>query len=216
MSDYNMLDYNNPCKYKNAKDLSNKEGIREYFRHARHALSEADYHTLSQKICEQILAILTTPTNIHLFLPIERLREVNLMPLLPKLWERGDKLYVPRVTADNTLEHIRLLPDTDIALNKRGIPEPPPQYPAILESEINNIDIVLTPLLACDKRGYRVGYGGGFYDAFFHDYPHLRKIGVGFFKPLDTIQDIYKKDIALDSYISPSNFIRFDAKTVLK
>ncbi|WP_239125077.1 5-formyltetrahydrofolate cyclo-ligase [Leptolyngbya sp. CCY15150] len=42
-----------------------------------------------------------------------------------------------------------------------GIPEPRSQRP-ILDPQ--GVDLMLIPAVACDRRGYRLGYGGGFYD----------------------------------------------------
>lgn len=42
-----------------------------------------------------------------------------------------------------------------------GIVEPHPEAPLLKPSEV---DLVLVPAIACDVRGYRLGYGGGFYD----------------------------------------------------
>ncbi len=44
-----------------------------------------------------------------------------------------------------------------------GILEPIPTLPKI---DLTCVDVILVPAIACDYRGYRLGYGGGFYDRF--------------------------------------------------
>lgn len=177
----------------------------------RKGLTNELIKSYSQSIGEQLLSLLPAkPIHIHLFLPMAKNREVDLRGLLPVLWERGDTVYVPRVTIDQKLEHVQLTPGTIIEKNLWGIPEPAKHHLPATKEEIKAIEIVLTPLLVCDQQGFRVGYGGGFYDQFFQDYPHVQKIGVGFFEPITEILDIYEGDIPLDLYISPSRITRFN------
>lgn len=41
-----------------------------------------------------------------------------------------------------------------------------------------NYDMILVPGLAYDADGYRIGYGGGYYDSFMIQHPNTIKIGV--------------------------------------
>lgn len=192
-----------------------KAELRDYFSNARRALSDDQYRQYSQEICRQLLSYLIdlkseqpSAIHLHLFLPIEAQREVDLRPLLPHLWQYNIRVAVPRVK-QGALEHIPLTAETKLKTSRWGIPEPTEDYNPLTEEEINSITTVITPLLTCDIKGHRVGYGGGFYDQFFKTYPHLIKIGVGFFPPIEKILDSYPGDIPLNYYLYPKELIRF-------
>jgi 5-formyltetrahydrofolate cyclo-ligase len=71
-------------------------------------------------------------------------------------------------------------------------------------------DIVFVPLIAFDMKGYRVGYGKGFYDRFL---PGCRsdvaKIGFSFFEAVDEIEDIDEFDVPLNLCITPTCIYEF-------
>jgi 5-formyltetrahydrofolate cyclo-ligase len=60
-----------------------------------------------------------------------------------------------------------------------GIQEPLPTAPLLNASDI---DLILVPAVACDNRGYRLGYGGGFYDRLLNspEWSHIPTIGIIF------------------------------------
>jgi 5-formyltetrahydrofolate cyclo-ligase len=74
------------------------------------------------------------------------------------------------------------------------------------------LDAVLVPLLACDQRGHRVGYGGGFYDRFLAECrPGALFIGLSLLdaEPLAEIADVLPTDVPLHACITPGGVWNF-------
>ena len=90
--------------------------------------------------------------------------------------------------------------------NAFGIAEP--KEGIILPPE--EIDLIFVPLLVCDKQGYRVGFGKGFYDRYL---PKCRdnvlKTGFSYFAPIDKIDDTNPFDVPLDICITPEEVYEF-------
>jgi 5-formyltetrahydrofolate cyclo-ligase len=79
-----------------------------------------------------------------------------------------------------------------------------------LQFPVSQIDLVLIPLLCFDKKGYRVGYGKGYYDRFLADCrPDVLKIGLSIFEPIEQIKDVDAYDIRLDFCITPNKIWQF-------
>ena len=85
--------------------------------------------------------------------------EIDPGPLMQRLHEEGYGLALPVMQGKGRpLLFRRFRPGDVLAETMWGIREPLPSAPEVFP------DVVLTPLLAFDNAGYRVGYGGGFYD----------------------------------------------------
>lgn len=93
--------------------------------------------------------------------------EVDLQPTIHGLWQRGQAVYLPVLHPFRTgyLVFARYQTDTRLCRNRLAILEPecaPTDWLAPWE-----LDVVLTPLVAFDSAGHRLGMGGGFYDRSF-------------------------------------------------
>jgi 5-formyltetrahydrofolate cyclo-ligase len=85
--------------------------------------------------------------------------EADPVLLLEALARAGAHVAFPRVTAKNAALEFHLVPDREILRPGRfGIREPLDHWPRVTP------DSLLVPLLAYDDQGYRLGYGGGYYD----------------------------------------------------
>ncbi|MEL7049820.1 MAG: 5-formyltetrahydrofolate cyclo-ligase [Pseudomonadota bacterium] len=87
--------------------------------------------------------------------------EIDPGPLMQALATSGHPLALPVIEApDQALFLAQWAPGDDMDEGAMGIPEPSRDA----ESVSVDVDCMLVPLLAVDRRGYRLGYGGGFYD----------------------------------------------------
>jgi len=90
---------------------------------------------------------------------IPYLSEIDTRPLLSALSKNGLTTCVPVVIENGTpLEFRTWVPGEPTVPGRWGIPVPPEG------SQVVDPDILLVPMLAYDASGYRLGYGGGFYD----------------------------------------------------
>ncbi|CAN1503913.1 COG0212 5-formyltetrahydrofolate cyclo-ligase [Rhabdaerophilaceae bacterium] len=92
---------------------------------------------------------------------------------LTALERRGFVLALPRVTPAGLVFH-RLEARQALVKGAFGVAEPPPHWPVVLPA------LVVTPLLAFDDAGYRLGYGRAFYDRVFKAHPEMARIGVAY------------------------------------
>lgn len=82
-----------------------------------------------------------------------------------------------------------------------GIPEPPLCASPYSFKEGRDALMIL-PGLAFDKKGGRLGYGGGFYDRFLESYPSLTKMGIGFaFQCIEEVP-VNTQDINMDVIVT--------------
>ncbi len=85
--------------------------------------------------------------------------EIDPRPLMRRLIERAHACLLPVVRTRREPLIFRVWsPGMVLEPNAFGIPEPPEEAPKALP------EVLLVPLLAFDNAGYRLGYGGGYYD----------------------------------------------------
>lgn len=179
-----------------------KTELRKIYKQKRQELTHSEINNLQEKIYHQIYDLdIFEIKNIHIFLTLEKFKEINTAPIIDYFRSKNKQIIVSKSNFTNsTLTHFYLEKDTQIEINKYGIPEPK-NAKQVSEKEI---DLVFVPLLISDELGYRVGYGKGFYDRFLSNCrKDVKKIGLNFFKSIAKIDDVNEFDVALDFVIYP-------------
>lgn len=151
--------------------MQSKSELRRQLRHRRRSLSRTERNRRARALALQFIdtQLAHRCQRVAVFLPNDG--EPDLKPLIRRLWAMGKQCYLP-VLNRHRLWFLPYYQHTPLRPNRFQIPEPamvpnrriPPQ----------TLDLVLTPLVAFDRRGNRLGMGGGFYDRTFAYLDHRR------------------------------------------
>lgn len=188
-----------------------KKDLRKKYMDLRKTLSKDEVLSLSQKIFENFVLQFNVIENqrVHIFFSIEKLNEINTKIFINYFFERNIQVFVPKMVG-NKIISIQIKPDTVFLQNSWGILEPESN-----ENESDYFDYVITPLLYCDTTGNRIGYGKGFYDQFFAGINHdAKKIGVNYFSPTDSIDDVSLQDVKLDYLVTTTEVLSFGCTSI--
>jgi len=187
-----------------------KRAIREQYLQKRLTLTRDKIQEYSARMIEQFSRLQLPEVNSLLsYYPLADRNEFNVAIAAELVKSRYAQVRIawPRIETDmKTMEAYEVQADGLYAKNKFNILEPlNGQWLAP-----DKIDMVFVPLVAFDTRGYRVGYGKGFYDRYLaRCRPNVVKTGFSFFDPLPIIEDINDFDVPLNFSITPSRIYEF-------
>lgn len=184
-----------------------KAALRKKYMQKRQALSRDEAFLLSEKIFSNFLSYFkpSEGQKAHIFIPIDKFNEIQTQIFIQYFLTHSIRVYVPKIVADKLI-NIEIFKDTEFEMNRWGISEPVSDE----DSGENYFHYVITPLLYCDGRGNRVGYGKGFYDGLFQSISQeVKKIGVNYFDPDECIDDVWENDIPLDYLVTPTEVLSF-------
>ena len=187
-----------------------KQQLREIYKQKRLELSAADHSKLDDLLLIQFQRLsFENIQTVLSFWPMEDRGEMNthlftryLSHLIP-----GVQICYPLIdTSSNYMQAVRVDDNTDFEENKYGITEPANGD----EVDPKEVDMVLIPLFAFDKKGNRVGYGKGYYDRFLKSCkPTVVKVGLSYFDIVDEIEDADQFDVPLSYCITPQKVYEF-------
>lgn len=184
-----------------------KSELRNLYLNKRKTLSCDEVLSLSENIFENFITGFKPLAGhkIHIFMPIKKFNEIKTEVFIKFYLKNDIRVFVPKII-DTQLISVEIFNDTKFETNHWGIAEPVSD----VDSGIIDFDFIITPLLYCDRNGNRVGYGKGFYDAFFEKVPEdSKKIGINYFNPDETIDDLWENDIPLDYLVTPTAVLSF-------
>ena len=152
--------------------------LRRQIRQQRRSLSTHQQQESANLACKNTarLPVFSKAERIACYIPADG--ELDPLPVLERAVNMGKECFLPvlRPVKRQRLWFARWRPGDALGTNKFGIPEPLYCYNNLIPAWA--LDLVLTPLVAFDEDGNRLGMGGGYYDrtfAFLRYRKHWRK-----------------------------------------
>lgn len=152
-----------------------KRQLRRRFLAERRALSPEVWRDRSGALCDRLVTLAVLQRADTILAYVSHRQEPDLLPLMESPWGRAKTWGVPRCEGPHLSWH-RWRSRDALETGAFGIREPRRDAPLI---DRDRVGVILVPLVACDRAGYRLGYGGGFYDRLLADPTWQRPPAIG-------------------------------------
>lgn len=182
--------------------MESKKEVRKKICEIREQLSFDEVKEKSSQIQAKVLDLPEYKEADHILLYADFRHEVMTKEIFVAAIRDKKKVYFPRCNLDGTMDFYQVISVRQLYDNKWGIKEPKenPTTKYHYYKEENTLAII--PGVAFDIRGYRVGYGKGFYDRFFSENRSITMIALAFAEQiLDEVPND-AHDIKMDKIVS--------------
>ncbi len=125
-------------------------------------------------------------------------QEIDTHPILLDAWSSGKRVAIPRCRKNGRMDFFIVRDQNDLLPGMRGISEPKDDRPLCVPLPD---DLCIVPCLGMDRNGYRLGYGGGYYDRYLSKYA-VRTLGLCYHACVIRDLPIESFDIKLQMFIT--------------
>lgn len=183
-----------------------KQRLREERLAARETLSEQERCALDGCITQKLLATPEYAEAATVLTYVSVSSEVSTRMFIEGALRDGKTVAVPRCLPGHRLEFVAISSLDQLAPAPFNLLEPPKDLSALTEDQMNN-SICIVPALLVDTKGYRLGYGAGFYDRFLSTYL-CKKICLAYQQNLSKTELPHTAfDVAVDMVITESDIL---------
>jgi 5-formyltetrahydrofolate cyclo-ligase len=181
-----------------------KRDLRREVLARRDALPTLELRAKSDAIAERLLALPEFAGERTVLAFWSFGSEVDTAPILSALAARGHRVALPRIEGGD-LVAVSYRPGDPVTETSFGAREPAAGE-VLREDEI---DVVITPGVAFDHRGFRVGYGGGYYDRFLRRARlDAFRVGIGFALQVVDAVPHGGTDVPVDAVVTEDEVLR--------
>lgn len=185
--------------------MEEKKMIRKKTQEQLRAITRPLYEHSSYKIAQRLFCSPSWQDANTIGITVSKMPEVDTYQIIRKAWEENKQVVVPKCNPiDKTMTFRTLTAFNQLESVYYGLFEP-------IESETEEvnrglIDLIIVPGLAFDKCGFRVGFGGGYYDRYLQGY-HGKKVSLAFSQQIVHTLPIESHDIPIDKIFTEKETI---------
>jgi len=187
-----------------------KTEIREYYLAKRRALEEDVRAQRNEKICKNMLASAAFGYADVLLMYYPKPDEIDIRPVAEAALAAGKKIAFPRCNpADHTMVFHFVSSLDELCPGSYNIMEPSAALPAFTTDMAENCNVAcIVPAVVFDKKGFRIGYGGGYYDKYLSRHPDHPTMAAAFeFQIFDEVP-AEDTDILPDQIVTESRILK--------
>jgi 5-formyltetrahydrofolate cyclo-ligase len=168
-------------------EITSKRDLRSYLKHLRSSLTASERASIDHAIAERVVTSDAWGKSSLVYTYLSFADEVDTRELIGAAFEAGKRVALPRVVGPRLMRWFEVHDLDNLETNRYGIEEPPLDVRFEVDPLGGPDAIALVPGLAFDRGGYRIGYGGGFYDGFLAGF---RGVSVGLCRSITYFDEI--------------------------
>lgn len=192
-------------------EISQRQILRKRIRQLRNSLTPEQQLSAAQILCQRLCEHpkIKAARTVSLFLSFDG--EIDTSPLIQTLWQQNKSLYLPVLHpfSPGHLLFLHYTPNTPMIVHPFGIQEPRLNVQSVLP--LSQLDVIITPLVAFDSQGNRLGMGGGYYDRTLKNWQQNGTYPIGIAHDCQQVDALPCEDwdIPLPEIVTPSRHWRW-------
>ena len=184
-----------------------KKLLRKKFKEQRKNISLQDRTLANEKIFENLINLIEIENADYILTFISFGSEPDTLKFAEYVLANGKKLAAAKCTSEKGVMNFHLIKSLDdLEKGSYGIPEPKNDIPFLSDEEIDkNKVLCIVPGYSFSEKGYRLGYGGGYYDRFLSEHKNIKTVGICF-------DEMISDEIPVEEYDVPVSLVVTDRK----
>ncbi|MDN6161839.1 MAG: 5-formyltetrahydrofolate cyclo-ligase, partial [Atopostipes sp.] len=151
--------------------IKNKKELRKEMQEKLATLSKEERENISEDLQDELFSLKLWKDAQVIGIYLSFGTEWDTRRIIEKAWNSGKKVVIPKTIPETKgMEFYQINDYSDVEKGHMGIEEPKVEETQYISKE--NIDLLVVPGLIFSKNGYRIGFGGGYYDRFLTDFTH--------------------------------------------